>query len=125
MKLVFIGADHEVTGSCHYIEAAGKKILVDCGLEQGRNYYENMPLPVPAHDIDTIFLTHAHIDHSGLIPKLVREGFTGQVITTEATMRLCDIMLRDSAHIQEQEAQEKTKRSARSGGGEVLPEYEM
>ena len=67
MKLVFIGADHEVTGSCHYIEAAGKKILVDCGLEQGRNYYENMPLPVPAHDIDIIFLTHAHIDHSGLM----------------------------------------------------------
>ena len=125
MKLVFIGADHEVTGSCHYIEAAGKKILVDCGMEQGRNYYENMPIPVKAHEIDAVFLTHAHIDHSGLIPKLVKEGFTGQIISTDATMRLCDIMLRDSAHIQEQEAQEKTKRAARSGGGEVLPEYEM
>ena len=84
MKLVFIGADHEVTGSCHYIEAAGKKLLVDCGMEQGRDYYENMPLPVKAHEIDAVFLTHAHIDHSGLIPKLVKEGFTGQIISTDA-----------------------------------------
>ena len=68
MKLIFIGADHEVTGSCHLIEACGKHILVDCGMEQGPDLYENQEIPVKAGDIDYVLLTHAHIDHSGKIP---------------------------------------------------------
>ena len=72
MKLIFIGADHEVTGSCHLIEACGKHILVDCGMEQGPDLYENQEIPVKAGDIDYVLLTHAHIDHSGKIPLLQR-----------------------------------------------------
>ena len=68
MKLTFIGADHEVTGSCHFLEAAGMNILIDYGMEQGKNIYENMPLPVRPADIDYVFLTHAHIDHTGKLP---------------------------------------------------------
>ena len=105
MKLIFIGADHEVTGSCHLIEACGKHILVDCGMEQGPDLYENQEIPVKAGDIDYVLLTHAHIDHSGKIPLLCKEGFRGEIISTFATADLCDIMLRDSAHIQEFEAQ--------------------
>ena len=70
MKLTFLGADHEVTGSCYYLEAAGKKILIDCGMEQGPDLYENKPLPVAAGDINMVLLTHAHIDHSGNLPLL-------------------------------------------------------
>ena len=65
MRLYFIGADHEVTGSCHFIECAGKHILVDYGMEQGKDYFENVPLPVSAPEIDYVLLTHAHVDHSG------------------------------------------------------------
>ena len=68
MKLTFLGADHEVTGSCHFLQAAGLNILVDCGMEQGNDVYENQELPIAASDVDCILLTHAHIDHSGLIP---------------------------------------------------------
>ena len=68
MKLTFIGADHEVTGSCHYLNAAGKNILIDYGMEQGGNVYENADLPIPFSDVDYIFITHAHIDHTGLLP---------------------------------------------------------
>ena len=75
MKLIFIGADHEVTGSCHLIEACGKHILVDCGMEQGPDLYENQEIPVKAGDIDYVLLTHAHIDQSGKIPLLCTEGF--------------------------------------------------
>ena len=75
MKLMFIGADHEVTGSCHYLEACGKNILVDCGMEQGSDAFENAPLPVSAAEIDYILLTHAHIDHSGLLPLMAAQGF--------------------------------------------------
>ena len=104
MKLIFIGADHEVTGSCHFLEACGKHILVDCGMEQGENVFENAELPVPAAQIDYVVLTHAHIDHTGMLPHLYAKGFRGRVFATPATCDLCQIMLRDSAHIQMFEA---------------------
>ena len=110
MRLTFIGADHEVTGSCHYLEACGKHILVDYGMEQGGNVYENVEIPIPPSDIDYVFVTHAHIDHSGLLPLLYSRGFKGQVFATQATCDLCVIMLKDSAHIQEMEAEWKTVR---------------
>lgn len=115
MILTFLGADHEVTGSCHYLQAGNKKAIVDCGMEQGKDIYENQELPVAAGDIDYIFLTHAHIDHSGLIPLMVKKGFRGQVFATKATCQLCNIMLRDSAHIQEFEAEWKNRKAKRAG----------
>ena len=101
MRLTFIGADHEVTGSCHFLEIGESKILVDCGMEQGTNVYENAELPVSYAQIDYVLLTHAHIDHAGYLPLIYARGFRGQVIATVATSDLCSIMLRDSAHIQE------------------------
>ena len=77
MKLTFVGAAHEVTGSCHFLQAAGKNILIDCGMEQGPDLYENPGLPIPENEIDYVFLTHAHIDHSGMLPKLAKNGFKG------------------------------------------------
>ncbi len=115
MKLMFIGADHEVTGSCHYLNACGKHILVDYGMEQGQNVFENVDIPVEAPLIDYVLLTHAHVDHSGMLPLLYAKGFRGQVLMTEASADLCSIMLRDCAHIQMQEAEwhnRKAKRSA-------------
>ncbi|MDE6517501.1 MAG: MBL fold metallo-hydrolase, partial [Acetatifactor sp.] len=114
MKLMFIGADHEVTGSCHYLEVGGKHILVDYGMEQGVNVFENMPLPVDEALIDYVFLTHAHIDHSGLLPLLYAKGFRGQIFMTNATADLCSIMLRDCAHIQMAEAEWKNRKAKRS-----------
>lgn len=116
MKLIFVGAAHEVTGSCHYLNACGKHILVDYGMEQGVNVFENCELPVSESCIDYVLLTHAHIDHSGMIPQLVARGFRGQIMTTEATADLCSIMLRDCAHIQMQEAEWKNRKSKRSSG---------
>ena len=123
MKLTFIGADHEVTGSCTLIEACGKHILVDCGLEQGRDLYVNCEIPAAPADIDALLLTHAHIDHSGKIPALVAAGYGGPIYATEATRRLCDIMLRDSAHIQENEAEWKNRKAKRAGEEAVEPIY--
>ncbi len=114
MKLVFVGADHEVTGSCHYLEAGGRHMLVDYGMEQGVNVFENVPLPVDEAKIDFVFLTHAHVDHSGLLPLLYARGFRGQVFMTEATADLCSIMLRDCAHIQTMEAEWKNRKAKRS-----------
>lgn len=125
MKLMFIGADHEVTGSCHYVEACEKRFLVDYGMEQGKNVYENAELPVNPADLDFVLLTHAHIDHSGLLPLLYANGFRGNIITTKATKDLCDIMLRDSAHIQEFEAEWKNRKARRSGKPEEPPLYTM
>ena len=123
MKLTFIGAAHEVTGSCHLLEANGKNILIDCGMEQGPDLYENQELPVAAGDIDYILLTHAHIDHSGLIPLLCKHGFKGEIVTTFATADLCNIMLRDSAHIQEFEAEWRNRKAKRAGEPLYEPLY--
>ena len=115
MTITFLGAAHEVTGSCTLIEANGIKILIDCGMEQGRDIYENVELPVNPADIDIVFLTHAHIDHSGMLPKLVKNGYDGGIFATHATKRLCDIMLLDSAHIQESEAEWRNRKGRRAG----------
>ena len=123
MKLMFLGADHEVTGSCHYIEACGKSILLDCGMEQGRDTYENQEIPVAAGRIDYVFLSHAHIDHSGLLPLLHKNGFQGQIYATEATTDLCRIMLLDSAHIQEFKAQWRNRKNKRAGKAPFEPLY--
>jgi metallo-beta-lactamase family protein len=125
MKLTFIGADHEVTGSCHYLEIAGKHLAVDCGMEQGADIYENAELPIPASELDYVLLTHAHIDHSGYLPLLYSHGFRGVIYSTKATADLCQIMLRDSAHIQEMEAEWKNRKARRSGLPEVAPMYSI
>ncbi len=125
MKLTCIGAAHEVTGSCHLIEACGKNILVDCGLEQGPDLYENQELPMSAGEVDYVLLTHAHIDHSGKLPLLCKHGFKGEIVTTFATSDLCNIMLRDSAHIQEFEAEWRNRKAKRSGEPEYEPLYTM
>lgn len=114
MRLTFIGAAHEVTGSCHYLEIGKKHILVDFGMEQGVNVFENAPLPVDEAMIDYVFLTHAHVDHSGMLPLLYAKGFRGQVFMTDATADLCSIMLRDCAHIQMMEAEWKNRKAKRS-----------
>ena len=126
MRITFLGADHEVTGSCHYLQVADKNILIDCGMEQGNDVYENQELPIPACDVDYVLLTHAHIDHSGLIPLLYVNGFRGKIYCTEATVQLCDIMLRDSAHIQMFEAEWRNRKAKRSNGTlkEFIPLYD-
>ena len=125
MKITFIGATHEVTGSCYYLEAAGKKFLVDCGMEQGPDYYENRDIPVPPGELDFVLLTHAHMDHSGNLPAIYAKGFKGPVYATEATCNLCDIMLRDSAHIQMFEAEWRNRKAKRQGKPEFVPAYTM
>lgn len=123
MKLTFVGAAREVTGSCTLVEAAGHRFLVDCGMEQGRDVYENIALPCAPGEIEALLLTHAHIDHSGRVPYLYKNGFRGPVFCTDATMDLCEIMLEDSAHIQEQEAEWKNRKAQRSGREIIEPDY--
>lgn len=125
MKLIFLGATHEVTGSCTLLEACGKKILIDCGMEQGADTYENCDLPILPGEVDAVCLTHAHMDHSGKIPALVAKGYTGPIYATEATGRLCQIMLRDSAHIQEFEAEWRNRKAKRAGEPPYVPMYTM
>lgn len=125
MKLTFLGATHEVTGSCFYLEACGKKLLVDCGMEQGPDEYENQDIPVSASEIDMVLLTHAHIDHSGKLPLLFQHGFRGDIFMTNATQDLCGIMLKDSAHIQMFEAEWKNRKGKRAGKQEIEPLYDM
>ncbi len=126
MKITFIGADHEVTGSMHVLEACGKKILLDCGMEQGANMFENAELPFDEAMIDYVLLSHAHIDHSGLLPLIYARGFRGQIMATEATADLCSIMLRDSAHIQMQEAEWRNRKAKRSAdNANIEPLYTM
>lgn len=125
MRLTFLGATHEVTGSCFYLEACGKHILIDCGMEQGRDSFENQELPISAASVDAVLLTHAHIDHSGKLPMLYSSGFRGEIHATGATSALCDIMLRDSAHIQMSEAEWRNRKGKRSGGKAFVPIYDM
>lgn len=125
MQIEFIGAAHEVTGSCHYVTVGEKHFLVDCGMEQGADIYENQELPVSAAEVDYVFVTHAHIDHSGLLPLLYARGFRGQIFATHATTELCKIMLKDSAHIQMSEAEWKNRKAKRAGQPETEPMYTM
>ena len=123
MKLTFLGAAHEVTGSATYLEAGGKRLLVDCGMEQGKDIFVNQTLPVNADQIDSVFLTHAHIDHSGNLPLLYKQGYRGPVYATEATKHLCEIMLEDCARIQESEAAWQNRKNGRAGRDAVEPLY--
>lgn len=125
MKIQFVGAAHEVTGSCTLLEVGGRYYLVDCGMEQGIDVFQNIPLPVSPRDIDAVFLTHAHIDHSGMLPRLYKDGFRGIIYSTEITSELSNIMLRDSAHIQMFEAEWKNRRAERSGEDAFTPTYDM
>jgi len=125
MRLTFLGATHEVTGSCFYLEACGAKILVEYGMEQGVDRFENAPIPVAAGEIDHVLLTHAHIDHSGKLPVLTKQGFAGQIHATDATTDLCGIMLRDSAHIHEFEAEWRNRKGKRADREPFVPLYTM
>lgn len=123
MKLTFIGACHQVTGSCFLLQDNDVNILVDCGMTQGVDALVEAELPVPPSEIDFILLTHAHIDHSGNIPLLYKNGFRGHVICSHATLKLAEIMLADSAYIQMSEANWINKHNKRSGHDEVIPPY--
>ena len=117
MKIRFLGAARVVTGSCFHLTVNGRQLLVDCGMHQGKDSYSlnRAPFPFNPDEIEAMFLTHAHIDHSGLIPRLVEKGFRGSIITTAATADLSSAMLMDSAHIQEKDAEWLTKKSSRTG----------
>ena len=123
MKLSFFGAAKAVTGSCHCVEANGHKVLIDCGLQQGRDERDNSELDFAPAYIDDIVVTHAHIDHSGRIPLLVKQGFSGNIYCTRLTAQLLDIMLRDSAHIQESDAAWENQKGKRAGKEPVEPLY--
>ena len=123
MKITFLGATRQVTGSNYLVEAAGKRFLVDCGLHQGSMEEELLnerPFDFNPEEIDFMLLTHAHIDHSGRIPKLYKDGFKGPLYATEATCELCSIMLPDSGHIQETENEIRNKKRKRAGKKEML-----
>lgn len=123
MKLTFFGAARAVTGSCHCVECCEKRILVDCGLQQGRDERDNADLDFSPAKIDAVVVTHAHIDHSGRLPLLVKEGFDGPIYCTRLTAELLSIMLRDSAHIQESDAQWENQKGKRAGRPVVEPLY--
>jgi metallo-beta-lactamase family protein len=128
MDIQFFGAAKMVTGSNFLLSTKKYKILIDCGMFQGNKEKERMNymrFPYNPEEIDMLFLTHAHIDHSGRIPKLVKEGFRGDIICTKATAELCEIMLKDSAKIQESDAEWENKKRIRAGLFEIEPLYTM
>jgi metallo-beta-lactamase family protein len=117
VEIEFVGAAREVTGSCHIVRAAGKTIVLDCGLFQGKrseSHEKNLRLPIPIEQIDAVVLSHAHIDHAGRLPLLVRHGYDGPIWCTPATRDLCAVMLADSAHIQEKDAEFLARRGKES-----------
>ena len=125
MNVKFLGAAGEVTGSAYLIECAGKKILVDCGMHQGKNENDNtIPFPIPPSTIDAVLLTHAHIDHSGRMPLLVKNGFKGKIWTTTPTRKLIPILWHDSAHLMSEDAEWETRKNARKGLPPVAPLYD-
>ncbi len=127
MKLEFVGAAQEVTGSKHLIKVNGKKILLDCGMFQGRrkeSAKKNREFGFDPKDIDAVVLSHAHIDHSGLLPLLVKQGFKGPIFCTHATRDLCHYMLLDSAYIQERDAEYMNKKKRKKGEPLVEPLYD-
>jgi metallo-beta-lactamase family protein len=127
IKLSFLGAAQNVTGSKFLLQVDGINILVDCGLYQERQFRERNwnPFPFPPKDINAVFLTHAHLDHCGLLPKLVRDGFDGPIYCTEATADLAKIILLDSAKLQEEDAEHKRKRHQREGRAGPFPEQPL
>ncbi|MCJ7653856.1 MAG: MBL fold metallo-hydrolase [Dehalococcoidia bacterium] len=127
IKLTFLGAAQSVTGSCYLVESGNFRFLVDCGLYQerefrGRNWE---PFPIPPETLDCVLLTHAHLDHSGLLPKLVREGFQGSIYCVAATAEIAEIMLLDSANIQEEDAEFKEKRHQKARRKGPYPEVPL
>ena len=125
MKLTFFGAAKAVTGSCHCVEVNGHKVLVDCGLQQGKDERDNRELDFTPSYIDDVVVTHAHIDHSGRIPLLVKQGFSGNIYCTRLTAELLSIMLRDSAQIQENDAAYENQKGKRAGREPVEPLYTL
>lgn len=126
MKIQFHGAAQTVTGSMHLLEANGKRILLDCGLYQGprkETYQRNLNFPFDPASIDAVILSHAHIDHSGNLPNLVKNGFSGPIFATPASVDLTDIMLRDSGRIQETDAAYLNYREERRGANQIQPLY--
>lgn len=121
MKITFLGAAHEVTGSCTLLECGGSRGLVDCGMEQGRNIYVNQELPIPPGDLDFVLLTHAHVDHSGHLPLLYKRGYDGLIYATPETCNLCRIMLIDCASIHESDAEYENRKNKRAGKPLVEP----
>jgi metallo-beta-lactamase family protein len=127
-RLTFLGAAGNVTGSCYLLERQDTRVLIDCGLYQERKYQERnwQPFPFAPQSIDAVFLTHAHLDHCGLLPKLVREGYKGKIYCTQATAEIAEIILLDAAHLQAEDAvfkQERHQREGRRGSFPEIPLY--
>ena len=126
-EITFLGASRNVTGSCYLLETPNARVLVDCGLSQERKYQDRNwhPFPFSTETIDAVFLTHAHLDHCGLLPKLVRDGYRGKVYCTQATAEIAQIILLDAAHLQEEDAVYKAERHRREGRRGPYPDLPL
>ncbi len=128
MKIMFCGAAGTVTGSCHLVETDGLRVLLDCGFFQGahdQDQNNRAPFPFDAKGIDFVLLSHAHLDHAGLLPRLAREGFAGRILCTRPTAEIARLMLADSAHLQVEDAAYKSRKARRRGEAGVPPLYDM